>query len=37
MYSTGDDVERMVLDYTSICGMLDQQKVFPDDSIHGII
>ena len=37
MYPAGENVERMVMDYTSICDTLDQQKILPDDSIYDII
>ena len=37
MYPTGENVERMVVDCTSICNTLDQQKILPDDSIYAII
>ena len=37
MYPTGESVEHMVLDYTSICNMVDQQKMLPNDSICDII
>ena len=37
MYPTRENVERMVMDYTSICNVLDHQKSLPDDPIHAII
>ena len=37
MYPAGETVERMVMDLTSICDTLDQQKILPNDSIYDII
>ena len=37
MYLTGENVESMVLDYSSIFDTLDQQKMLPDNSIQDSI
>merc|ERR1712194_123102 len=36
-YPAGENVEQMVMEFTSICDTLDQQKILPDDSIYDII
>jgi hypothetical protein len=37
MYPAGENMERIVLDLPSICDILDQQKMMPDDAINDVI
>ena len=37
LYPKGENVERMVLDYTSICDSLDQLGILPEDAVGDIL